>query len=104
MAKIEIIRGDDGKVEFQPSPLEVLAGDNVFWSNLDPEARHWITKKDDDGKIADKNFWFPDRLAVFVAGQPADKSSSINVRGKIRYVCSDHPGEEGEITVKTAGV
>src|SRR5262245_55524027 len=100
MAKIEIIRRD-GKVEFHPSPLEASAGDNVFWSNLDPLAQHWITLK---GKSED--FWFPVRLAPFVDGQPADTCSEISLRKgpPVIYVCSLHPGEEGEITVASPDV
>jgi hypothetical protein len=99
MAVIDIKRDGAGKVIFDPPVLQMQtrANDFVFWRNLDPQERHWITAKD---KSHIQNLWFAAPLAPFVDGLPADTTSQLALTAfdDIVYVCSLHPGEQGEIT------
>lgn len=94
MARVDIVRADDGTVEFRPSPITVQAGDTVFWRNLDPKAQHWITKRGEA-----RTFWFPSPLARFVDGQPAAVTSGVLINGNIGYECGLHPEAQGEIRI-----
>jgi plastocyanin len=91
---VDIVRRNDGAVEFQPSPIRVQSGDTVFWRNLDPDAQHWITRSD-----GDRTTWFAFPLAPFKAGQPADVTDGVLVDARVSYRCDLHPGEQGEIEI-----
>ena len=103
MPTIEIVRVVENEVEivrFDPPRLEVIPGEGIFFRNRDPKAEHWITKQ---GEAQD--FWFRAPLAPFTA-PPPDVSSEIVFQGVpsendgvVVYVCSLHPGEQGEIVV-----
>jgi plastocyanin len=86
-------------VTFNPTLLEVKAGDQIFWTNNDSQP-HWPGLKKQDGSI-DKEFFMPNQIA-------ADSSSDTFSPGAAEmliYVCSLHcqPGiscdEAGAIVV-----
>ena len=72
----------------QPPQIEV--GDQVFWSN-DDAVPHWPA-------LADDPTFFMDFQMAPKSTSPSFAPSQV---GKIRYICSLHPGESGTIEVLT---
>jgi plastocyanin len=50
------------KVSFEPSPLDVEVGDQIFWTNNDSQP-HWPGLKKEDGSI-DNTFFMPNQIAA----------------------------------------
>ena len=71
------------KVSFEPSPLDVEVGDQIFWTNNDSQS-HWpgLLK---DGSI-DETFFMLNQIA----GASSSPIFSPGVAGTLQYVCSLH--------------
>jgi plastocyanin len=72
------------KVSFEPSPLDVEVGDQIFWTNNDSQP-HWPGLKSADGSI-DNEFFVP----YAIAGDDTSEIFSPGVAGTLEYVCSIH--------------
>jgi plastocyanin len=87
------------QVSFDPSPLDVEVGDQVFWTNNDSQP-HWPGLKNPDGSI-DKTFFMENQIAP----DSSSPTFSPGVAGTLEYVCSLHCevgqpcSEEGTIEV-----
>lgn len=79
---------------FDPHSLTgVQVGDQIFWTNADPQA-HWPGRKMPDGSI-DKTYFMQNQI-------PAHSTSTTfapGAAGSIEYCCSLHPQETGSIIV-----
>jgi plastocyanin len=72
------------QVSFDPSPLPVEVGDQIFWTNNDSQP-HWPGLKNADGSI-DNEFFVP----YAIAGDDSSEIFSPGVAGTLEYVCSIH--------------
>lgn len=83
------------KVSFDPSPLNVVVGDQIFWTNNDSQP-HWPGLENEDGSI-DTTFFMPYQIA----GGDTSPTFSPGVAGALKYVCSLHRAcsPVGEIVV-----
>jgi|SRR6185503_13895031 len=105
--KIEITRGDNDLVTFNPQNQSVTTLDNVFWVNYDAEA-HWPAPK--GGKTND---WLSSQIPGKQPGAPPASSGGVtffdpdsitkkNTPYTTAYYCVNHPNranETGTITV-----
>lgn len=77
---------------YNPTPQTVYVNDSVFWFNGDPKEAHWPAPS-------------TSKPTGFMANQIAPNSSSSQVGfaapQTISYICINHPGESGQIVVKT---
>lgn len=77
---------------FDPTPLKVQVNDSVFWYNADQKEAHWPTPNAETPKA-----WLDYQIA------PDSESTQISMDPPapytLDYVCSLHPGEEGQIKV-----
>ena len=76
------------KVSFEPSPLDVEVGDQIFWTNNDSQP-HWpgLLK---DGSI-DETFFMDNQIAgASDMGASSSQTFSPGVAGTLEYVCSIH--------------
>jgi plastocyanin len=71
---------------FSPTPLDVLPGETVEWSNVS-ERRHTVTA--DDGSFDSGDLFAGDRF-----------SRAFTVVGAYEYHCTVHPGMTGEVDVR----
>jgi plastocyanin len=86
------------KVSFEPSPLDVEVGDQIFWTNNDSQP-HWPGLKKEDGSI-DNTFFMPNQIAVAAdMGPSSSPTFSPVATGALVYACSLHSSEEGTIGV-----
>lgn len=93
--RINIKKGrSDTSVSFEPSLLEVRAGDQIFWHNTDSQP-HWLGLKQSDGTI-DRTFFMPAEIA------PSETSILFSpaTEGNLNYACFLHPDETGTISVR----
>ena len=72
------------RVSFDPSPLNVVVGDQIFWTNNDSQP-HWPGLKNPDGSI-DETFFMPYQIA----GADTSPTFSPGVAEALVYVCSIH--------------
>ncbi len=88
--QININSGDPGgPAKFDPSPLNVQVGDQIFWTNNDCRP-HWPGRKNQDGSI-DKSFFMPYQIAaVSDMGPSSSPIFSPGVKETLVYVCSIH--------------
>jgi plastocyanin len=86
------------KVSFEPSPLDVEVGDQIFWTNNDSQP-HWPGLKKEDGSI-DNTFFMPNQIAAASdMGPSSSPTFSPGATGTLVYACSLHSSEEGTIGV-----
>lgn len=77
------------KVSFDPSPLDVEVGDQIFWTNNDSQP-HWPGLKNPDGSI-DTTFFMPNQIAgVSDLGPSSSSIFSPGATGDLVYACSIH--------------
>ena len=84
----ETLMVDIPDISFEPETVTVKAGTTVEWTNSD-DIPHTVTK---DGGPGDD----------FNSGSiaPGDTfEQTFHDKGKIDYVCTIHPGQEGSVTV-----
>lgn len=76
-----------------PNPQVVFVNDSVFWFNSDQKNAHWPAPA-----AGPKNGYMDFQIA------PNSQSSQVgfNATGTNNYICNLHPGETGQIIVKTA--
>ncbi|MGH8584882.1 MAG: cupredoxin domain-containing protein [Gammaproteobacteria bacterium] len=92
------------KVSFDPSPLDVEVGDQIFWTNNDSKP-HWPSRisRNEDGSIAINQTSFMDNQ---IAGGTTSTTFAPGVPETIEYVCSLHReppcSEAGTIVVNAA--
>jgi plastocyanin len=108
MATINIKRVNN-QVVFDPPDLILGNNDFVVWANedpaADPEGRHWPTLKGGANTNNAKDWWMNDSLPPAQAEQQAATSPSIGFGARtaqaqtITYVCAEHAGEVGTITI-----
>jgi plastocyanin len=72
------------RVSFDPSPLAVNVGDQIFWTNNDSQP-HWPGLQNEDGSI-DETFFMPYQIA----GDDTSPTFAPGVEGELKYVCSIH--------------
>ncbi len=88
------------KVRFDPSPLDVEVGDQIFWTNNDAQP-HWPGLKKPDGSI-DETFFMENQIA----GGDSSATFAPGVAETLVYVCSLHReppcSEAGTIVVNPA--
>lgn len=82
-------------VGFDPDPIEVAPGDQIFWANND-NAAHWPGLLRDDGSIYD-TYFMPNQIAP----KSTSPAFSPGVVGTLKYACSLHPNETGTIKVSS---
>ena len=76
-------------ITFEPETLTVKAGATVTWTNSD-DVPHTVTKDGGPGEDFDSG-----NLA------PGDTfEQTFDTAGKVDYVCTIHPGQEGSVTVE----
>ena len=80
---------DIPEIAFEPASLTVKKGTTVKWTNSD-DLPHTVTKDSGPGPDFDSGNIEPD--GTF--------EQTLNAKGKINYVCTIHPGQEGSVTVK----
>jgi plastocyanin len=80
---------DIPEIAFEPKDLTVKAGTTVTWTNSD-DLPHTVTKTGGPGDQFDSGTLEP--------GGTFDLT--LDVKGKVDYVCTIHPGQEGTVTVK----
>ena len=92
MSVFRIIINPGLPAEFNPNPQEVFVNDSVFWFNADPTQAHWPAPSTADPK-GFMDYQIP----------PNTQSSQVGFGavGTTTYVCINHPGETGQIVVKT---
>jgi hypothetical protein len=77
---------------YDPNPQTVYVNDSVFWFNGDPNEAHWPAPSTSIPK-------------GFIAYQipPNTQSNQVGFAAAqtISYICINHPGESGQIIVKT---
>lgn len=81
-------------VTFDPSPLAVKVGDQIFWTNNDSQP-HWPGLKKQDGSI-DNTFFMPYQIAgASDTGSSSSPTFSPGAAETLVYLCSIHcqPGE-----------
>jgi plastocyanin len=76
-------------IKFIPHDVTVQAGSAVQWTNSD-QVPHTITWTDGPGKEFDSGDVPPGDIY----------EEGFEEKGKINYVCTIHPGQDGTITVK----
>lgn len=88
--RIEIKAGKP--VTFDPNPQTVYVNDSVFWFNSDPTQAHWPAPS-------------VSNPTGFLQFQITPNSPSTQVAfgtpKTISYICVNHPGETGQIIVKS---
>jgi len=88
--KIQIKAG--APAVYDPNPQTVYVNDSVFWFNGDPNEAHWPAPSASSPK-------------GFIAHQipPNTQSNQVGFAAAqtISYICINHPGESGQIIVKT---
>jgi hypothetical protein len=95
------IRRVNGQVVFDPNPGTAGRGDAAMFTNLDPQAAHWITEQ---GLARDTLMDAP--LVAYVEGQDAASSPTLALPDQSKtadiiktYVRSLHPGEQCTIKI-----
>jgi plastocyanin len=78
---------------FDPNTLTVYVNDSVFWFNGDSQA-HWPAPS----AANPKGF-----LQYQVTPNASSNQVSFGTAKTISYICVNHPGETGQIIVKTPG-
>ncbi len=76
-------------IEFDPKNVPVKVGTTVKWTNSD-DVPHTVTKTGGPG-------------AEFDSGNlksGAEFEHTFDVKGKVDYVCTIHPGQDGSVTVE----
>ena len=89
--------GASPRVTFDPNPLEVLQGDQIFWTNEDTKP-HRLGRKTNTG--VDDSFFMGHPIA-----SDGDTSSTFSpmVAGDLIYVCTLGAGHENETgTIKVS--
>lgn len=86
------------RVEFDPDPRDARVFDQIFWTNNDTVA-HWPGLLNSDDTI-DATFFMPNQIAPNGDTSPTFAFSNP-AADPIRYACSLHPDEKGEIKVTT---
>jgi plastocyanin len=76
-------------IKFMPHDVTVAKGGKVVWTNND-SVGHNVTKKDGPG---------PD-FGSDTLNQGDTFEQTFDTAGKINYICTIHPGQDGTITVK----
>ena len=84
-----VISGPKGSAQFDPNPQEVFTGDIVCWSNRSDDPHTIVI----DGQPT---------VPAMHAEPWESASPSYKVTAAVTYSCTDHPGETGSITIKTA--
>jgi len=89
--KIQITAGNPAV--FDPNPLTVYVNDSVYWFNNDPKEAHWPAPSASD----------PEGFMQYQVTPDASSNqvSFGTVNQSISYVCVNHPGETGQIIVKS---
>jgi len=75
-------------IKFMPHDVTVKAGTTITWTNSD-QVPHTVTKDGGPG-------------AEFDSGNvaPGDTfEQTFDTKGKVKYVCEIHPGQDGTVTV-----
>ena len=88
--KITINAGTPAR--YTPNPQVVFVNDSVFWFNADQTQPHWPAPS-----AANPKGFMDFQIA------PNSQSSQVgfNATGTTNYICNLHPGETGQIIVKT---
>ena len=83
-------RAPQNQVSFDPSPLDVKVGDQIFWTNNDGQP-HWPGLLNQDGSI-DETFFMPNQIAGASedTGPSSSPTFSPGVAATLVYVCSIH--------------
>lgn len=76
-------------IEFVPHDVTVAPGTKLLWTNDDAVA-HTVTKESGPGEEFDSGN----------VGPGDTYELSVQETGKIEYVCTIHPGQDGTITVE----
>ena len=85
----ETVTVDMKDIKFLPKDVTVKAGTTVKWTNSD-KVPHTVTKTGGPGEQFDSGNVDPG----------GEFEQMLDAPGKIDYVCTIHPGQEGSITVK----
>ena len=75
-------------VEFIPEDITVARGTRVVWNNADAFA-HTVTKDSGPGPEFDEQL-----------DAKGEVELTFDTPGKIEYVCTIHPGQDGTVTVE----
>ena len=76
-------------ITFQPETVDVAKGDTVTWKN-DDSVNHDVTADDDSFSSGD--------AGGMASGDTFEHT--FDKAGSFKYVCTVHPGMEGEVVVK----
>jgi plastocyanin len=76
-------------IKFRPHDLTVTAGTTVTWTNED-SVPHTVTKETGPGEKFDSGTVEPGATFEQTLSEP----------GKVSYVCTIHPGQDGTVTVE----
>ena len=89
--------GSAPRVTFDPNPLNVLQGDQIFWGNDDSQP-HRLGLKKNSG--VDENFFMGHPIA---SDGDTSATFSTTVVGDLTYVCTLSPGHDNETgTIKVS--
>ena len=82
--------GASPRVTFDPNPLPVMQGDQIFWGNEDSKP-HRLGLKTNSG--VDDSFFMGHPIA---SAPDTSNTFSTTVPGTLTYVCTLGPGHENE--------
>ena len=83
------VKVDIPDIKFEPKDIAVEAGTTITWTNTD-DLPHTVTKTGGPGAQFDSGNIDPG----------GEYEQTVEAKGKIDYVCTIHPGQEGSITVE----